>query len=41
MYFGATKRNTVTLPHSEQRIHAFLGEDKGNVKKLPARNKIA
>ena len=26
VYFGAEKINAVTLPHSAQRKHAFLGE---------------
>ena len=30
-YFGAKEKNAVTLPHSAQRKHAFLGV-KGNVK---------
>ena len=38
VYFGAEKKNAVTLPHSAQRKHAFLG---GEEKILPARKKIA
>ena len=30
VYFGAEKKNAVTLPHSEQRKHALLGK---NIKK--------
>ena len=43
MYFGADKDNAVTLPHSAQRKHAFLGKikDMSKKNKLPARNKIA
>ena len=43
MYFGAEKKNTVTLPHSAQRKHAFIGKIKNMSKKnkFPARNKIA
>ena len=43
MYFGAEKKNAVTLPHSEQRKHAFTGKIKNMSKKnkFPARNKIA
>ena len=35
--------NTVTLPHSAQRKHAFLGKTKETpkTKKLPSRKKIA
>ena len=41
--FGAEKDNTVTLPHSAQRKHAFTGKikDMSKKNKLPARNKIA
>ena len=28
VYFGATKKNAVTLPHSAQRKHAYWGEIK-------------
>ena len=38
VYFGAKEKNAVTLPHSAQRKHAFLGEI---TKKLPSRKKIA
>ena len=31
VYFGDKEKNAVTLPHSVQRIHAFLGK-KANVK---------
>ena len=43
MYFGAEKKNAVTLPHSAQRKHAFTGEimEKTKKNKLPARKKIA
>ena len=36
------KKNSVTLPHSAQRKHAFLGEIKemSKTKKLPARKEI-
>ena len=42
MYFGAKEKNAVTLPHSSQRKHAFLGEIKemSKTNKLPSRNKI-
>ena len=42
VYFGAEKKNAVTLPHSAQRKHAFLGKIKNMSKKnkLPARKKI-
>ena len=43
VYFGAKEENVVTLPHSAQRKHAFLGEIKemSKTKKLSSRNKIA
>ena len=43
MYFGAKEKNVVTLPHSAQRKHAFLGEIKemSKTNKLPSRKKIA
>ena len=43
MYFGAKEKNAVTLPHSAQRKHAFLGKIKemSKTKKLPTRKKIA
>ena len=43
MYFGSEKKNAVTLPHSAQRKHAFLGKIKDMPKKnkLPPRKKIA
>ena len=43
VYFGAEKKNAVTLPHSAQRKHAFIGKIKNMSKKnkFPARNKIA
>ena len=43
VYFGADKRNAVTLPHSAQRKHAFTGKIKNMSKKnkFPERNKIA
>ena len=42
VYFGAKEKNTVTLPHSSQRKHAFLGEIKemSKTKKLPSRKKV-
>ena len=33
VYFGAEKKNAVTLPHSAQRKHAFLGKIKDMSKK--------
>ena len=43
MYFGAKEKNAVTLPHSAQRKHAFLGKIKeiSKTKKLPSRKKLA
>ena len=43
VYFGAEKKYAVTIPHSSQRKHAFLGKikDMSNKNKLPARKKIA
>ena len=43
VYFGAEKKNTVTLPHSAQRKHAFIGKIKNMSKKnkFTAREKIA
>ena len=43
MYFKAKEKNSVTLPHSAQRKHAFLGKiiEKSKKNKLSARNKIA
>ena len=43
VYFGAQKTNSVTLPHSAKRRHAFLGriKDMSKKKKLPARKKIS
>ena len=43
VYFGAKKNNAVTLPHSAQRKHVFLGKIKEMSKKnkLPTRKKIA
>ena len=32
MYIGAKEKNTVTLPHSAQRKHVFLGKNQGHVK---------
>ena len=42
VYFGAEKKNAVTLPHIAQRKHAFLvkTKDMSNKNKLPARKKI-
>ena len=41
VYFGAQKKNAVTLPHSAQRKHTFLGKimEKSKKNELPARNK--
>ena len=43
VYFGAKENNAVTLPHSAQRIHAFIGKIKEMSKKnkLPTRKRIA
>ena len=43
VYFGAKDKNEVTLPHSAQRKHKFLGEIKEipKTKKLPPRKKTA
>ena len=43
MYFGAEKKNAVTLPHSAQRKHAFIGKIKNMSKKnkFPVRKRIA
>ena len=43
VYFGAKEKNSVTLPHSAQRKHAFLGKimEKSKKKELPERRKIA
>ena len=43
VYFGAEKKNAVTLPHSAQRKHTLLVKIKDISKKnkLPARKKIA
>ena len=43
VYFGAEKKNAVTLPHSAQSKHAFLGKikDMSKKNKLPERKKIA
>ena len=43
VYLGAEKQNTVTLPHSAQRKHAFLGKmkDMSKKNKFPARKKTA
>ena len=42
VYFGAKEKNALTLPHSAQRKHAFLGKimEKSKKNKLPARKKI-
>ena len=42
VYFSAKEKNAVTLPHSAQRKHAFLGEIKktSKTKKLPSRREI-
>ena len=43
VYFGSKEKNEVTLPHSAQRKHAFLGEIKemSKTKILPPRKKIS
>ena len=43
LYFGAKENNAVTLRHSAQRKHGFLGKimEKSKINKLPARNRIA
>ena len=43
VYFVAKENNAVTLPHSAQRKHAFLGKimEKSKNNKLPERKKIA
>ena len=43
MYLGSKEKNAVTLPHSAQRKHAFLGKimEKSMENKLPARKKVA
>ena len=43
VYFGEKEKNAVTLPHSAQRRHAFIGKVMKNskTKKLPARKKNA
>ena len=41
VYFGAKEANTVTLPHSAQRKHAFSGKIMEKSKKNPAGKKIA
>ena len=42
VYFGAYKRNAVTLPHNAQRKHAFTRKikDMSKKNKFPARKKI-
>ena len=42
VYFAAKEKNAVTLPHSAQRKHAFLGKIKDISKKnkLPERKKL-
>ena len=42
VYFGAKEKNVITLPHSAQRKHAFLGKIKemSETKKLPFRKKF-
>ena len=41
VYLGAMEKNAVTLPHSAQSKHAFLGKvmEKTKKNKLPARRK--
>ena len=43
VYFGAKENNGVTLTHSVQKKHAFLGKimEKSKKNELPARKKIA
>ena len=43
VYFGDKKKNTVTMPHTAQRKHAFLGEIKemSKSKKIAPRNTVA
>ena len=43
VYFGAKENTAVTLPHSAQREHAFLGKimEKSKKNKLLARKKIS
>ena len=43
VYFGAKEKNAVTLPHSAQRKHTFIGKiiEKSKKNQLPARKKIA
>ena len=41
MYFRAKIYNAVTLPHSAQRKHAFIGKIQDVSKKNPVRKKIA
>ena len=43
VYFIEKDKNAVTLPHSEQRKHEFLGKIKeiSKTKELPSRKKIA
>ena len=43
VYLGAKEKNAVTLPHSAQRKHEFLGKimEKSKKNKLPERKKIA
>ena len=43
VYFGEKDNNAVTLPHSAQREHAFLGKIKeiSKKKELPARKRIS
>ena len=43
MSFGDKEKNAVTLPHSAQKKHAFLGEIKkmSKSKKIAPRNKVS
>ena len=43
VYFGAKDKNAVTLTHSAQKKHVFLGKimEKSKKNKLPARKQIA
>ena len=43
VYFGSETKNSVTLPHSAQRKHTFIGKimEKSKKNKISARKKIA
>ena len=40
VYFGAKEDNSVTLPHSAVRKHAFMGKSMDSSNKNPKRKKI-